>query len=274
MTTFTIKRFHPESDQGPRWQTYTIDTDASTTILQSLNSIRETQDPTLSWRSSCRMGVCGSCMMIVNGKPSFACNTLVHDVDADSIKLEPLWNFGVVKDLVADIGPAFEHHRGLKPYIIRDDEQEVFAEEREFAQSSEEHLEYMQFSYCMKCCACVAACPTVAMSEAFPGPMPLAAAYRYSADSRDDGYEQRKELLEAHDSLPHCHYAGECSRVCPRGVDPAKAIQYLKRELVKDLFRKRSRKPASLVEADLTPPDTLDEGLVPPAYTLTPADTD
>jgi succinate dehydrogenase / fumarate reductase iron-sulfur subunit len=268
MTTFTIKRFHPESDEAPRWQNYTVETDASTTILQSLNRIRETQDATLSWRSSCRMGVCGSCMMIVNGKPTFACNTLVHDVDEEAIRLEPLWNFEVVKDLVADIGPALDHHASLKPYIIRDDEKAVFAEDRELEQSSEEHLEFMQFSYCMKCCACVAACPTVAMSETFPGPMPLAAAYRYSADSRDDGYEQRKALLEEHDSLPHCHYAGECSRVCPRGVDPGKAIQYLKRELVKDMFRKRKHTPAKLVEADLTPPDDIAEDLVPPGFTL------
>ncbi len=268
MTTFTIKRFHPANGESPRWQSYDVDTDTSTTILQALNAIRETRDATLSWRSSCRMGVCGSCAMVINGEPKLACNTRVHDVDEHSIRLEPLWNFEVVKDLVADIHPALEHHASLKPYIIRDDEKQLAAIAAELEQSSAEHLDYMQFSYCMKCCACVAACPTVAMSETFPGPMPLAAAYRYSADSRDDGFEQRRELLEQHDSLPHCHYAGECSRVCPRGVDPAKAIQLMKRDLVMGLFRARKRKPAQPVEADLSPPAELDDGLTPPAYTL------
>lgn len=268
MTTITIKRFHPEVDDASRWQAFEIDTDTSMTILQALIAIRETQDATLSWRSSCRMGVCGSCAMVINGEPRLACNTRVHDIDEESIKLEPLWNFEVVKDLVADIHPALEHHASLKPYIIRDDEDELASVDAELAQSSAEHLDYMQFSYCMKCCACVAACPTVAMSDTFPGPMPLAAAYRYSADSRDDGFEQRKALLEQQDSLPHCHYAGECSRVCPRGVDPAKAIQLMKRELVMDLFRARKRKPAQAIEADLSPPAEIEEGLVPPAYTL------
>ena len=99
--------------------------------------------------------------------------------------------------------------------------------------------------------------------------MPLAAAYRYSADSRDDGFEQRKALLEEQNSLPHCHYAGECSRVCPRGVDPARAIQLMKRELVMDLFRSRKRLPAQPVAKLGAPPSDIDETLRPPAFTLT-----
>ena len=268
MTKFSIKRFHPETDEAPRWQDYELETNSSMTVLEGLISIREKQDGTLSWRSSCRMGVCGSCAMVVNGEPKLACKTRVHEIDENRIELEPLWNFEVTKDLVADISPALEHHRKLKPYLIRDDEKALAETDRELQQSAEEHLDYMQFSYCMKCCACVAACPTVAMSETFPGPMPLTAAYRYSADSRDGGFDERKELLEQHDALPHCHYAGECSKVCPRGVDPAKAIQLMKRELVMDLFRARKRAPAQPVTADLSAPAELDASLSPPPFTL------
>lgn len=269
MTTFTIKRYHPESDTAPRWERFEIETESSMTILQALIEIRETLDATLTWRSSCRMGVCGSCAMVINGKPMLACNTRVYDVSEDSVKLEPLWNFEVQKDLVADIDPALEHHRRLKPFIIRDDAEALADTDRELAQSPAELLDYMQFSYCMKCCACVAACPTVAMSDTFPGPMPLAAAYRYSADSRDDGFEERKALLEDQSSLPHCHYAGECSRVCPRGVDPARAIQLMKRELVMDLFRSRDRKTAQPIAEPGAPPQEIEDNLRPPAFTLT-----
>jgi succinate dehydrogenase / fumarate reductase iron-sulfur subunit len=98
--------------------------------------------------------------------------------------------------------------------------------------------------------------------------MPLAAAFRYTADSRDDGFAERKALLEQGDSLPHCHYAGECSRVCPKGVDPARAIQLMKRELVRDLFRAKTRSPAQPVSGDISPPEQLEEGLRPPPYSI------
>ena len=268
MTTITIQRFHPESDKKPYWQDYELETDDSMTILQALQKIRE-QDPTLSWRSSCRMGVCGSCAMVVNGSPVLACNTRVHAVDPKHIRLQPLGNLEVIKDLVTDLEPAMNFHKRLKPYIIREDFEETWPEGREFSQTPEELLDYLQFSYCMKCCACISVCPTVAMHEQFPGPMPLAQAHRYNTDTRDDGFEIRKAIVGEHTDLAHCHYAGECSRVCPKGVDPARAIQLMKRDLVADLFRSRRREPAKLVEPiSASPTGELSENLRPPKRTI------
>ncbi len=269
MTTIRIRRFHPESDEKPEWQEFEVETRHNTTILQALQLIREQQDATLSWRSSCRMGVCGSCAMVINGQPALACTARVHSVNPDRISLEPLANFGVIKDLVTDLAPAFEHHRQLRPYVIGGDAEEVGEEKRELAQSPDELLEFLQFSYCMKCCACVSACPTVALSPSFPGPMPLAQAHRYNADTRDDGFDERADAVEELTDLAHCHYAGECSRVCPNGVDPARAIQLMKRDMVKDLFGARRAPPARPV--DVFPTESVEgveESLQPPPRTV------
>ena len=273
MTTFRIKRYHPESDAKPNWQSYELETDESMTILQALQQLREKQDPTLSWRSSCRMGVCGSCAMVVNGQAVLACNTRVHAVDHKAVRIEPLANLEVIKDLVTDLEPAMSHHKRLKPYIIRDDFEEHWEDGRELSQTPGELLDYMQFSYCMKCCACISACPTVAIHAGFPGPMPLAQAHRYNADTRDGGFEERSEVVSEHTDLAHCHYAGECSRVCPKGVDPARAIQLMKRDMVMSLFRRKRREPAKLVDPiPASPIGELDEGLVPPARTVSHSD--
>lgn len=269
MTTIRIKRYHPESDAKPYWQSYELDTDESMTILQALQQLREQQDATLSWRSSCRMGVCGSCAMVVNGQAVLACNTRVHAVDKGKITIEPLANLEVVKDLVTDLEPAFDYHRQLKPYIIRDDFEEHWHDGRELSQSPDELLDYMQFSYCIKCGACLSSCPTVAMHTGFPGPMPLAQAHRYNRDTRDDGFDERAEVVSEHTDLAHCHYAGECSRVCPKGVDPARAIQLMKRDMVMSLFRVKRKTPAQLVDPiPASPSGKIDEGLVPPARTV------
>lgn len=271
MTLIRIKRFHPESDDKPGWQEFDVETRHNTTVLQALELIREQQDATLSWRSSCRMGVCGSCAMLINGQPALACNTRVHNVDEVRITLAPLANFSVIKDLVTDLAPAFEHHRRLKPYMIRDDREEIGKERRELAQTPAELLEFLQFSYCMKCCACISACPTVALSADFPGPMPLAQAQRYNADSRDDGFDERADAIEERTDLAHCHYAGECSRVCPNGVDPARAIQLMKREMVMDLLGSRRTSPATLVDAiSADTSEEVDESLRPPPRTVVP----
>ncbi len=231
-----VSRYVPERDDAQRWQRFEIDVEPGMTVLEGLHRIREHHDATLAWRHSCRMGICGSCAMVINGTPGLACNTQILQVAGERLRLEPLWNFPVVKDLVIDLQPMFDQHKRLKPYVIRDDLEAMHERETEYGQTPEELLDFLQFSYCIKCGACVSACPTVAMDGLFPGPMPLAAAHRYNADSRDDGYAARMAAVEDDHGPAHCHYAGECSRVCPKGVDPAKAIQLMKREAVRRLF--------------------------------------
>ena len=182
--------------------------------------------------------------MLLNGRPTLACNTqILHIADGD-LAVAPLPNFEIIRDLVPDLFSMFEKHRSIEPYIVRADQAEIEDPEGEFYQSPEQLEAYLQFTYCIKCGCCMAACPTLATDARYLGPMPLAAAQRYNEDTRDDGRRVRNQLTGGSHGSFRCHYAGECSRVCPKGVDPAKAIQYLKRQLVLDyLHLARRKKP-------------------------------
>ncbi|MBN1829785.1 MAG: succinate dehydrogenase iron-sulfur subunit [Deltaproteobacteria bacterium] len=234
-----IHRFDPTSDKKPRAVLYELAVEQGMTVLDGLHRIKETQDPTLAFRFSCRMGVCGSCAMLINGKPMLACNTQILDVTDKALTVAPLPNFRVVRDLVPDLAPLFKKHVQVNPYIVRTDGHEMESPSGEFIQTPEELIKYLQFTYCIKCGACVAACPTAATDENYLGPMALAQAYRYIVDSRDDGFHSRKSVVGADKAVFNCHYAGECSAVCPKGVDPARAIQFMKRELVRDYLLMR-----------------------------------
>lgn len=234
---FRIRRYDPENDVAPHYEGYKIHVHPGMTVLDGLHVIRETIDPSLSWRYSCRMGVCGSCAMMINGKPMLACNNQILDITDSEIVLAPLVNFDIVKDLVPDLTPMFEKHISLRPYMIRDDEEEMEKPTGEFGQSPEELIEYLQFTYCIRCGACMAACPTLATDMGYLGPMPLTQAFRWNADKRDEGFDDRKDVAGGSEGVASCHYAGECSNVCPKGVDPARAIQILKTQLVKDYFK-------------------------------------
>jgi len=240
--TFHVRRYVPGEDSQPRWQDYRIDCPPGMTVLEGLWKIKETLDPGLSWRFSCRMGICGSCGMLINGRPRLACNTQVAEFSGDRIALAPLPNFDIIRDLVPDLAPLFERHQRVQPFLLREDTEECERPTGEFEQSAHELESYLQFSYCIKCGCCMAACPTFATSRDYAGPMPLAQAHRYNTDSRDGGFGQRKRVLGGDGGPWRCHFAGECSVVCPKGVDPAKAVQIMKRELVLDLLRLRKRR--------------------------------
>jgi succinate dehydrogenase / fumarate reductase iron-sulfur subunit len=246
---YEIRRFDPEKDTAPHWEEYRIDAHTGMTVLEGLWKIKETQSPSLAWRVSCRMGICGSCGMLINGSARLACNTQIAELGTDVVTVAPLPNFDIIRDLVPDLTPMFDTHTALSPFLIREDRQEQENPTGELWQSREELEDYLQFSYCIKCGCCMAACPTLATDAIYSGPMPLAQAHRYNTDSRDDGFAERKKVLSGDKGPWRCHYAGECSRVCPKGVDPAKAIQLMKRELVLDYLRLRSKKcPSELAK--------------------------
>ncbi len=234
---FRIRRYDPETDCAPYYADYTIAVSSGMTVLDGLWIIKETQSPTLSWRFSCRMGICGSCGMLINGSPRLACNTQILELGTTQIAVAPLPNFNIIRDLVPDLQPMFAAHRDLSPHIVRDDVKEMANPTGEYSQTPEELEEYLQFSFCIKCGCCMAACPTVATDTQYSGPMPLAQAHRYNTDSRDNGFALRKGALSGGKGPWRCHFAGECSQVCPKGVDPAKAIQLMKRALVFDYLR-------------------------------------
>jgi len=245
---FYIRRFDPERDESPWFQQFTVKVEKGMTVLDGLHQIKETQDPTLAWRFSCRMGVCGSCAMLINGKPALACNTQILEISDQTITLAPLPNFSIIKDLVPDLTPLFEKHVRIQPQIKRMDEPEMKEPAGEYFQTPAELEQYLQFTYCIKCGCCMAACPTMATDPEYLGPMPLAQAYRYNKDTRDGGFSERKKIVGVRHGVFSCHYAGECSNVCPKGVDPARAIQLMKRDLVLDYLKlRRVKEPASVI---------------------------
>jgi len=245
--TFYIRRFDPAKDEEPREQQYNLQVEPGMTVLDGLHRIKETQDPTLAFRFSCRMGVCGSCGMLINGKPTLACNTQILDITQSVLTVAPLPNFSIIRDLVPDLVPMFEVHQRIQPYIKRSDRKEMEEPSGEFFQSQHQLEKFLQFTYCIKCGACMAGCPTMATDRQYLGPMPITQIYRYCIDSRDDGGKERKDIVAASHGAYNCHYAGECSNVCPKGVDPARAIQLMKKELVREYFNLSGKEPCAKV---------------------------
>lgn len=228
--TLRVFRFHPEATAPPGYRDYRVPAAPGMTVLDALVYIKEHMDATLAYRSSCRMGICGSCGMFVNGFPRLACQTQVHTLGS-LVQVEPLPNYPVVRDVVPDLEPMVTHHAAVRPFIIRDDREQA-PPTAEYLQTPQELEAYLQFAYCIKCGLCLAACPTVATDPGFTGPQALAQAYRYCADSRDDGFEARRPVVDSAHGIWRCHLAGACTEACPKGVDPALAIQLLKRLVV------------------------------------------
>lgn len=247
--TYRVRRFDPERDTTPHWEEYRIPYAPGMTVLDGLWLAKELHPPTLTWRSSCRMGVCGSCGMLINGSPRLGCNTQISEFESVTVAVGPLPNFNIIKDLVPGLAPMISTHQALSPFIVRDDHEEIKKPSGEFWQSPEELERYLQFSYRIKCGCCMAACPTYATDPVYAGPMPLAQAHRYNSDSRDNGFAQRRAVLAGERGPWRCHFAGECSRVCRKGVDPATAIQLMKRELLANYCKLRQQRcPAKLAE--------------------------
>jgi succinate dehydrogenase / fumarate reductase iron-sulfur subunit len=230
--TFKVQRYNPEKGGNLHWQELIVPASRGMTVLDGLLYIKEHLDSTLAFRTSCRMGICGSCGMLVNNYPHLACHTQIEELHANILSIKPLPNLPIIKDLVADLTPLFNSHQAIKPYILRQDTQEMEGPTAEFGQLPEELNAFEQFTYCIKCGMCVSACPTSATDRLFLGPQALAQCYRYCADTRDDGQQERFPVVDTDHGAWRCHLAGACSEACPKGVDPALAVQLLKRRLL------------------------------------------
>ena len=230
--TFKIQRYDPEQDGTLHFQEFTVPSSRGTTVLDGLLYIKENLDSTLAFRASCRMAICGSCGVLINNYPHLACHTQIEEFNSDTLTLKPLPNHPIIKDLVSDLNTFLDNHRAVKPYLIRHDVQELENPTAEFSQPPQVLNNYLQFTYCIKCGICVSACPTSASDRLFLGPQAMAQCYRYCADSRDEGEEERFPTVSNDHGVWNCHLAGACSEACPKGVDPALAIQLLKRKLM------------------------------------------
>ena len=227
-----IKRFNPELDQKPWLQEFTVPIRESMTVLDAIVHVRDYVDHSVGVRYSCRMASCGSCGMKINGKPRLACYTRVEELRSNTVKVEPMDNFPIIKDLAVDLSGFFAKHKEIIPHLVRSDTQEVDKPSLEYKMSTEELEEILQFTYCIKCGLCTSSCPTFATDDLYIGPQALAQAFRYSMDVRDEGAGERYSILDSEHGVFRCHYAGSCSAVCPKGVDPALGIQLLKRHVM------------------------------------------
>jgi fumarate reductase iron-sulfur subunit len=224
--TLQVSRYRPETDSGATMQEYEVPCPKEWVILDGLNYIKDRLDGTLSYRWSCRMGICGSCGMTVNGEPKLTCATFLADYAPGPVRVEPLRNFPVIRDLVVEIGDFMRKLVSVKPWIIRDKEKPL--SEGEYRQTPDELDDYKQFSMCINCMLCYAACPIYGLDPKFIGPAAIAIAQRYNLDSRDQGDRERLEILSDHEGIWGCTFVGECTTVCPKNVDPAGAIQRYK----------------------------------------------
>ncbi len=229
MKTIKLRVFRniPGND-SVRYDTFDVPAERWTTVLDALLYAKAYHDHSIAIRYSCRMASCGSCGMKINGIPRLACYTKIDELDTDTITCEPMPNFPIIRDLATDFTAFFQHHKDMMPYVVNDVDRQVDADTREFLQNPKQLDEFMQFSYCIKCGLCYSACPSVATDKKFPGPQALAQMYRYFIDNRDQGAEERLKIVDDKHGVWRCHFAGSCSKVCPKGVDPALGIQLLR----------------------------------------------
>jgi fumarate reductase iron-sulfur subunit len=225
-TSFTIRiqRYSPEK-RKIWFDEFQVPYSKKLTVLDALEYIKKGKDASITYRSSCRMAICGSCGMLVNDKPVLACSTYCYK-QKQPITIKPLKNFPIIKDLVVDTDSALAKFREAMPYTDFVRKRTNLKEEN--IQSPADLRKIMQASQCIKCMLCYSVCPVFAANKDFIGPAATASAYKYQKDTRDILKNERMDSLISKDGVFKCSYVGECSKVCPEKVDPALLIQKMK----------------------------------------------
>ena len=241
--TLEILRYCPETESEPRFQTYRVPYHEDWVVLDALNYVKDHLDGTLSYRWSCHMAICGSCGMMINGEAKLACHAFLRDYRKAVIRIEPLDHFPIERDLVIVMDGFMEKLSSVKPYLMPKEEKPV--REGEYLQTPLQLMAFKQYTLCINCMLCYAACPQTALNEGFIGPAALALAHRYNLDSRDNGKEQRADIVASDEGIWECTFVGACSEVCPKHVDPAAAIQQTKISASLDWFKARLMPGAS-----------------------------
>ena len=227
-----VLRYRPEQESEPVLQGYDVPYTEDMSVLQGLQYIKDQLDGSLSFRWSCRMAICGSCGMMVDGKPKLSCKSFLRDYAPGPLRIEALAHFPIERDLIVSVDGFVKKLEGIKPYIIPKEARSL--EQGEYLQTPQQLEMFEQYSACINCMLCYAACPQFGLNPDFTGPGILALLHRYNADSRDGGRAQRSDVLDAEDGVWTCTAVGYCSVVCPKGVDPANAINQNKVNSAKD----------------------------------------
>jgi len=227
MQTFKIYRFNPEEGKAAEYKSYQVDVQEGMTILDVLNEIKGKQDGSLTYRRSCRHGICGSCAMTINGLNHLACETQVKSLGSGTVTIEPLRHMKVIKDLAVDMEPFFEKLKAVRPFLIAG----TPPTDKERYQSIEDRKKIDGSYECIYCGACTSSCPSFWANTDFLGPAALLKAYRFEFDSRDQGFAERLPILNDRLGLWRCHTIFNCT-ICPKSLNPTWAIGELKKKVV------------------------------------------
>ncbi|MCB5909548.1 succinate dehydrogenase iron-sulfur subunit [Streptomyces pinistramenti] len=231
--TFRIRRFNPEVSEEASWQDFQLEIDPKERVLDALHKIKWDQDGTLTFRRSCAHGICGSDAMRINGKNRLACKTLIKDINPQKpITVEAIKGLTVLKDLVVDMEPFFQAYRDVMPFLITNGNEPT----RERRQTAEDRERFDDTTKCILCAACTSSCPVFWNDGQYFGPAAIVNAHRFIFDSRDEGGEQRLEILNDKDGVWRCRTTFNCTDACPRGIEVTKAIQEVKRALITRRF--------------------------------------
>ena len=226
---FAVYRYDPDGGENPRMDTYDVDLDScGPMVLDALIKIKNEIDPTLTFRRSCREGICGSCAMNIGGKNLLACTWAIGDVKGD-VKIYPLPHMPVVKDLVPDLSNFYAQYAAIKPWLQAKSPPPA---DHERLQSKEDQEKIDEPAACILCACCSTACPSYWWnSDRFLGPAALLASYRWLVDSRDEATDERLDDLDDSFKLYRCHTIMNCTQTCPKGLNPAQAIAETKKML-------------------------------------------
>jgi fumarate reductase iron-sulfur subunit len=227
-----VYRFTPGEPE--RTRSYEVAAGADTTVLDALVAVQREQDPTLALRYACRVGMCGSCAMVVNGRERWACRTRLATLGPGPVSVRPLYHFPLLRDLVVDMTPFVERQRAVGAALVAAPGGDAYAE---IPSASAERAEIDAAIECIGCGMCLSACTMVAHDERFPGPAALNRAFTLQRDRRDAAHAARWAMLMTDDALPRCHGQGACTEVCPMGLAPTGSIIRLRQMATRRLLR-------------------------------------
>jgi succinate dehydrogenase / fumarate reductase, iron-sulfur subunit len=225
--TVKVQRFNPDTDREPSYREYNIEVEPTDRVLDALNVVKWYHDGTLTYRRSCAHGICGSDAMRINGVNRLACKVLMRDV-GQTVTIEPLMGFGVIKDLVVDMEPFFAQFRSVLPYLINEER----TGERERIQSIEEREVFDDTTKCILCAACTTSCPSFWADDNFVGPAAIVNAHRFIFDSRDKGAAERLDILNDREGVWRCRTIFNCTEACPREIRITRAIGEVKKAIL------------------------------------------
>jgi succinate dehydrogenase / fumarate reductase, iron-sulfur subunit len=227
--TVKILRYNPEVSEESTWESYQVSAEPTDRVLDALHKVKWDIDGSLTFRRSCAHGVCGSDAMRINGKNRLACKTLLKDVNpSQPITVEPIKGLPVLKDLVVDMEPFFAAYRSVMPFLVTTGNEPT----RERLQSQKDRDRFDDTTKCILCAACTTSCPVYWADGQYFGPQAIVGAHRFIFDSRDEGTDQRLEILNDQEGVWRCRTTFNCTEACPRGIEVTKAIQEVKRALI------------------------------------------